>query len=115
MYVGIVDSVPEEEVKMEGARGARVKWLIPKEVAETFVMRMFIIARGGSIPEHTHDWEHEIYVLRGRGRIKVGDEEAELSSGMFAYIPPGVPHSYENTGSGEWVFLCIIPKKGAQR
>ncbi len=72
-------------------------------------MRLFSVAPRTVIPKHQHPWEHEIFVLKGRGIIGARNEEKEVSEGNFAYIEPNVPHWYKNIGDEEWLFLCIIP------
>jgi len=51
----------------------------------------------------------EVYViLDGRGRMHVGAETAEVSTGQTVYIPPGEVQRIENIGAGPLVFLCIV-------
>ena len=60
--------VPANEVTMEGAAGCRVRWLIGEgDKAPNFAMREFEVAPGGHTPKHFHDYEHEVYVLAGKG------------------------------------------------
>ncbi len=73
-------------------------------------MRRFILGKNGYIPVHQHPWEHEIYVLLGKGIVGAMNEEKVLESDNYAYIPPNVPHWYKSL-SDEWIFLCIIPYK----
>ncbi len=118
MYVSHIDEVKKEKVEMMGADGSTAKgtwiqWLISKEQgAENYAMRLFTLEPGGIIPRHQHPWEHEIFVIKGRGVIGAGDEEREVIEGSFAYIPPDVPHWYRNTGDEEWKFICVIPIRG---
>jgi len=104
--------VPLQPVEMEGASEAYIQWLITQEDgALHFVMRRFIIKPGGSIPRHSHWYEHEIYVLKGRGIVGIEDREYEVSEGSVLFVPPDVPHWYKNIGEEDWEFLCIIPFK----
>ncbi len=113
MYIGHVDKVKKEEVKMEGTFGTYIQWLISKgQGAENYAMRLFTLEPSGKIAKHQHPWEHEIYVLHGEGKIGAGEEEVIAKAGNFLYIEPDVPHWYENTGNEEMKFLCIIPMKG---
>ncbi|MBN1507100.1 MAG: cupin domain-containing protein [Sedimentisphaerales bacterium] len=48
------------------------------------------------------------YILRGRGRMHVGAETADVDADCAIYIPPGSVQSIENTGNDELVFLCIV-------
>lgn len=51
----------------------------------------------------------EVYViLEGRGRMHVGDEQAEVGAGQTVYIPPGAVQHIENVGTGRLTFLCIV-------
>jgi len=113
MYLGHIDDVKKEKVKMEGTSGTYIQWLISKrQGAENYAMRLFTLEPGGKIAKHQHPWEHEIYVLQGEGKIGAGEEEVVAKAGNFLYIEPDVPHWYENTGTGDMKFLCIIPMKG---
>jgi len=111
MYKDNVSNIPLEEVNMKGAKKVKIQWLISKERggAPNFAMRRFILEPGGEIPVHNHNYEHEIFVLKGEGKIGVNSEEDYVKAGDFIYIPPNVPHWYKNTGSNVLIFLCIIP------
>ena len=51
----------------------------------------------------------EVYViLEGRGRMRVGDERAEVGPGDAIVIPAGEAQSIENAGPGVLAFLCIV-------
>ncbi len=43
-------------------------------------------------------WNQIIWVKRGKGHFRVGDEEFTLSEGEGAFMRHGVPHSYRATG-----------------
>ncbi|MFH1179934.1 MAG: cupin, partial [Candidatus Bathyarchaeota archaeon] len=50
------------------AEKVKIRWLInEKNGALNFAMRRFEVEPGGYTPYHTHDWEHEVYVLEGEG------------------------------------------------
>ncbi len=104
--------VKAQKVDMESAKDVTVRWLITKETgAKNFAMRLFEMNSGGHTPLHTHDWEHEIYVLNGNGVVKGGDEEKEFRKGDVIFIPPNERHQLRNTGKEEVRFLCLIPYK----
>lgn len=102
--------VPANEVTMEGAAGCRVRWLIgEKDNAPTFAMREFEVAPGGHTPRHFHDYEHEVYVLAGKGTIVDGDRELPLAAGDVVLVAPNDVHQFRNTSSEPMRFLCLIP------
>ena len=62
---------------------------------------------GGETAEHYHLRSEEIYYFTaGRGRLKLGDEEADIRAGDMVVIAPGTPHKLQNTGGGPLVLLC---------
>ena len=51
-------------------------------------------------------------MIAGEGRVKIGDKWYEVGEGAFIYIPPDVPHAYENPNETVFRFICIIPTVG---
>ena len=95
--------------KVAAGTAAEMQVLVgPAEGAPNFVLRRFIMGKGGGMPLHTNEVEHEQYVLRGRARVTTGNEVHEVSAGTVLFIPAGVPHSYEVT-EAPFEFLCLVP------
>jgi quercetin dioxygenase-like cupin family protein len=110
MQIKKLDQVPANEVNMEGATGCKVRWLIGEgEQAPTFAMREFEVEPGGHTPKHFHDYEHEVYVIEGKGMIVDGDHERPLAAGDVIFVAPNDIHQFRNTGSSPMRFLCLIP------
>lgn len=62
---------------------------------------------GGETVEHYHRRSEEIYYFTaGAGRMRLGDEEAEVRAGDMVVIPPGTRHKLWNTGPEPLVLLC---------
>ena len=62
---------------------------------------------GMATDEHFHPRSEEIYyILEGRGRMKVEDEEREVGPGDGIAIIPGKGHRIWNIGGSDLVFLC---------
>ena len=103
--------IPISKVKEAGSEGVKVRWLINKENdgAENFAMRLFEIAPDGHTPKHSHNWEHEVYVLKGDGIVFCEGSENQLKSGYVVFVPPNVVHSFRNVGKGTLRFLCLVP------
>ena len=69
-------------VEMEGAKGVTMRLLISdKDGAPNFAMRLFEVDRNGHTPLHTHDFEHEVFVLEGEGRLWLEGEEVPFGPG----------------------------------
>lgn len=102
--------IEAQEVSMEGASDTKVRWLIGEsDGAPNFAMRQFEIEPGGHTPRHHHDYEHEIYVLEGRGVVYEGDQAHPIKSGDCVYVVPNDVHQFRNTGSEPLKMLCLIP------
>jgi mannose-6-phosphate isomerase-like protein (cupin superfamily) len=55
------------------------------------------VAPHGGPPLHVHhNQEETIHVLKGRYKIRIGDEIFYLQEGGFAYLPSRVPHAFLN-------------------
>jgi quercetin dioxygenase-like cupin family protein len=100
-------------VNVEGASGVRKAGLISGvDGSPTAAMRLFELDAGGNTPYHTHDWEHVVYVLEGRGTLRSESGEAEFASGDALLTDPGERHSFLNTGAKRLRFLCVVPLRG---
>ena len=110
----IVDykEVKAEAVDFEEAKDVKVRWLISdKDKAPNFAMRLFEVAPRGYSPLHTHNWEHEVFILEGEGVATDGENETQIKSGTVVYVAPEEKHQFKNTGSKTLKFLCLIPIK----
>lgn len=104
---------PAEAVSVDGAVGVKKAGLISgADSSPTAAMRLFEIEPGGQTPYHTHDWEHVIYVLEGRGALCTEHGDAEFLPGDSLIAEPNEQHNFVNTGEGILRFLCVVPLKG---
>lgn len=110
MIVKKYDEVEKLAVNHEGAKNTSIRWLVGKDAgAPNFFLRQFELEPGGHTPFHNHPWEHEVYVLAGRGQINTNSEPRYLEKGFFGLVMPGEDHQFENIGDTPFTFLCIIP------
>jgi quercetin dioxygenase-like cupin family protein len=110
MKVVHFEEIPLQEVTMEGAQGCKMRHLIGEpDGAPNFTMRQFEVAPGGHTPHHQHHYEHEVFVLSGRGIVIQNGREFPIGPGSVVFVPGGVPHQFRNTGPEPLRFLCLIP------
>ena len=110
--VGHYTEIKSAPVPPDAAEKTFIRWLISKkDGAPTFAMRLFDVEAGGKIAPHYHPWEHEIFILEGEGRIRIGSKWYDFTKGSFIYVPPNVEHEYINTGNGTLRFICVIPNE----
>ena len=104
--------IDEKKVDAFGSTETSIRVFISEEEAPNFIMRRFEIKSLGQIGVHSHNWEHEIFILNGEVVLinENGDRE-KVSSGEFVFIPPNEPHGYINEGNETVAFICMIPKQ----
>ena len=104
--------IEPQAVAMDGASNASKRLLIGTgDGVPLFSMRMFEIGAEGNSPVHHHDFEHEIYVLDGTGKLILDKGEYNLTPGTAVYIPAVEKHQLVNTGRDSLRFLCMVPKE----
>jgi quercetin dioxygenase-like cupin family protein len=102
--------VPAQAVG-EQSPGASLRWLIDDthDGAPVYALRMVEIAPGGHSPHHLHGYEHENFVVEGRGRVFMNGMWHDLKAGDVVFVPADVEHEYANAGDTTFKFLCGIP------
>ena len=60
------------------------------------------------VAEHVHRVQEQVYhVLEGEGRLTLDERSVVMRRNDYVFIPPGVRHSFANTGLGALVFLVV--------
>ena len=91
-HIHYLDQEPEK-TETEGAKGAVIRHVITeKDGAPNFNMRVVSIEAGGNSANHKHPWEHEFFILSGKGIGEVDNKEAHLNQGDVLFVPPDVQH-----------------------
>jgi quercetin dioxygenase-like cupin family protein len=109
MDVKHYSDVPATEVE-EGAVGVKIRWMIGEDDgAPHFAMRHFEMAPGGHTPHHAHPWEHEVFILTGRGQV-VGPQGARpLEPGTVVFVPGNDEHHFEAAEDEGLTMICVVP------
>jgi quercetin dioxygenase-like cupin family protein len=84
----------------------------PADLVPTFVMRRFILKPGAATPWHQHNWEHEIFVMQGRGVVVAEKGKKQLKAGSVVFVPPHEMHQFKNAGKTTFAMLCLVPCRG---
>ena len=107
-YTEVEEQVPPDE----GVKDTTIRWLISdKDGAENFAMRVFTIQPGGHTPHHTHDWEHELFMVEGEAVLRSGDDKKPFVPGEFAFIKPDELHQIRNESDKVAKVMCLVPYK----
>ncbi|MBN2415772.1 cupin domain-containing protein [bacterium] len=99
-----------DQVTGDGVTGVTIRWLISADDgAPHFAMRLFEVEPGGHTPLHTHETEHEVFILEGTGAVWRSGEEVEIGPGTAVFVPPGEKHCFFNRGTAVLKFICMVP------
>ena len=110
MLIRRAETMPGKPMAMDGAREVTMRLMVGRaDGAPNFAMRHFTVESGGHTPRHSHDYEHEVYVVAGAARIEQADEFDDLGPGDVVFVRPNTTHQFVNTGSEPFVFLCLVP------
>lgn len=74
-----------------------------------------VAPKNGS-PLHVHHHQGEtIHALKGRFKVKIGDEIFFCSEGGFAYLPPNVPHAFVNVTDEPGELIVVFTPGGGHK
>jgi len=90
--------------------GVTVRDVITAEDGATrFVMRIFEVGPGASTNPHTHRWEHELFVLSGRGAVVSEQEEIPITKDSVIFIASDEHHYFVNKGNEPLRYILLNP------
>ena len=112
MYAFNVEQKEAKVLEKTGVHKVVVKYLIDRvDGAQKFFLRHYTVDSGGYTLLDKHPYEHEVYILEGRGLARVGNQEMEVKPGDAVFVPSNTAHQFLNVGEHPFTFLCI---KGAK-
>ncbi len=87
--------------------------LVDDEVGSKQVTQFVGSIPPGRAPDHFHNYEEVLVILRGSGRMWAGETNAPIGSGSCIYLPKGQVHCVENTGADELRLLGVFYPAGS--
>ncbi len=89
---------PDEGMRLQSGPGRDLVFKVTGEdTGGAFDYFTVEVAPKGGPPLHVHHKQEEtIHVLKGRFKVRIGEEIFELDEGGFAYLPSKVPHAFLN-------------------
>jgi quercetin dioxygenase-like cupin family protein len=83
-----------------------IEFWVANEEAYGYCGKFLFVADGQTCPYHRHDRKHEtFFVLKGRVRMIVDEQEKVLGEGEILVMPPGQHHAF--TGLGPALLLEV--------
>jgi mannose-6-phosphate isomerase-like protein (cupin superfamily) len=87
--------------------------MVDDEVGSTQVTQFVGSIPPGRAPNHFHNYEEVLVILKGEGRMWAGETSTPISAGSCIYLPKGQVHCVENTGEGELRLLGVFYPAGS--
>lgn len=87
--------------------------LVDDEIGSEQVTQFVGSIPPGRAPDHFHEYEEVLFILRGEGRMWAGETHTPIGPGSCIYLPRRQVHCVENTGSGELRLLGVFYPAGS--
>ncbi|MBN2594744.1 MAG: cupin domain-containing protein [Sedimentisphaerales bacterium] len=101
-----------DEIMCISKSGNKIYWMLTNEIgAENFELRYIEIPPGGKSSYGRHTHEHEVFVVEGKGSIRLKDGQEKLRPGLAVFVSGGEEHQWINTSKTKPLgFVCVVPK-----
>lgn len=117
----VVRKAEAENAYLDSAADQRtlLRFMIDNEIAGAESFALFVnqidpgARDGGGL--HTHESEHGFYILRGRARFLIGEEEHVVEPESSVFIPANVPHMLTNDADELLEYVVVYAPQGPER
>ena len=107
-----IDPDATRPVAMDGVKDVSMRVLLGGEHGmPNFSLRHFVVQPGGHTPRHSHDYEHEVVIISGRGEAEQAGETVTIEKGDVMYVAAESLHQFRNPGPGTLEMLCLVPRE----
>ena len=70
---------------------------------------IYVLPSGGTDLQKPHREPEIYYVIRGRGRMRAGNEDRPVGPGSMVFVPPGVEHRFHDIEEELTVLVLFAP------
>ncbi len=98
-----------EDSEMKGVKFYPL--ITSRDGAPNFALRVFEVGPNGYSPKHSHEWEHEIYIISGDGNVLTKSGKVPIEKDHALLIEPHELHQIQ-AGERGIAFICVVPHQG---
>ena len=91
-----------------GFRGVTRQLLFGPELGLGCELRYFEVEPGGHSTLEKHEHVHAVVILRGRGRVLIGDSIWDVEPRDLVQVPANTFHQFRPSADGPLGFLCMV-------
>jgi mannose-6-phosphate isomerase-like protein (cupin superfamily) len=73
---------------------------------------LYVLDAGEPDPQSPHTEDELYYVVSGRGRVMVGDEDRAVEPGSLVFVAAAVPHRFHDTTERLVLLVVFGPAEG---
>ena len=77
--------------------------------APSLSMGLYELEAGQEDPQQPHNEDEVYYVVAGRGRLRVGENDQSVAPGSIVFVPAKVPHRFHSTAEDLSVLVFFAP------
>ncbi|HAV76972.1 MAG TPA: cupin domain-containing protein [Anaerolineae bacterium] len=74
-------------------------------------MGLYVLPAGGTDPQSPHTEDEVYYVVSGRAKIKVADEDRDLIAGSIVYVAKNVEHRFHSIEEELTLLVFFAPSE----
>ena len=72
-------------------------------------MGLYELPAGGVDPQKPHTEDEVYYIVKGRGKIRVGEEDQDVSDGVTVFVAAGVDHRFHSISQDLVILVFFAP------
>ncbi len=104
------EEIEGQPMQMKGVKDVTMRMMVGRaDGAPTFAMRHFTVEPGGNTPRHSHNYEHEVYILEGAGRVEYDGSFHDVRAGDVLLVEPNKMHQFTANTPEALKFFCFVP------
>lgn len=78
-------------------------------------MGLYVLPAGGTDPQSPHMEDEVYYVVSGRAKIKVGEEDRDVETGSVVYVEKKVEHRFHSIDEDLRVLVFFAPAEDSKK
>ena len=76
---------------------------------------IYMLPAGGVDPQQPHTEDEVYYVVRGRGMIRVGEEDRAVAPGSVVFVKASVEHRFHSIDEDLMLLVFFAPAEGVSK
>ncbi len=73
---------------------------------------LYVLEAGATDPQSPHTEDELYFVVRGRGRVTVGDEVRDVAPGSVVFVAARIPHRFHDIAERLEILVVFGPAEG---